>query len=237
MPSETARWLSFTDWLQSEGLRRLASSWVRMLFCLLAGAVLAFGVPMRMSDVATTSIAPFGSLLLGMSFAWSVTITSLLQSKQGQAFGEQRDGLHYRTFVMKFLFSLAVVFATTGLWAIVGARAFDALAEDVGPWTRLTGRTMMFSLTALMVTELWDGIGDVARMLLSTEWIRRHQLKDEPVTCAGQTTERTAPTTETAAPAASSKSTGVRVDSGSEQVHDENPAERRQQTPSRGSRR
>lgn len=171
-------WVSFRHWMSTEGFGRILRAKKRLWLCAGAGALLAWLSPTALSAVASAAIAPFVGLLIGMSFAWSVTITSLLQTEQGQRFGQWNGGLHFRTFVMKYVFAIATVFVVSALWAIIGAGAFDKIGSLAPAPLKIIGRWPVFALTIFMVLEMWDTVADVAKMLLTVEWLRRDRERE-----------------------------------------------------------
>lgn len=144
------------------------------------GVILALTIPFPLPLVATTILAPFGAILFGMSFAWALTFTTLMQTEEGRHIGKGNDGQNFRKLVMLYQLALLIIFATTILWALVGAGTFTLLSQHSSPWLRVVGRSLVFALSSLAVYEAWSAVSSIQMLMLTAEWLRRRDEHDVP---------------------------------------------------------
>lgn len=168
------QWSDFPSWLRTEGVRRLQQRRRIYVACAVVGTALAFAVPLPLHEVAVSVAASYGSLLVGITFAWSVTIATILQTAEARELGiAQKDRKTFRNWVMNYQFTLVTIFSVILLWALIGARIGYWPARVTPRALHYVGRAVVFAVTAFMLTEMYDAIRRVQTLLLTVEFMRR----------------------------------------------------------------
>lgn len=202
-----AQWVAFWPWFWSTGIR----SFVRdrkevgiLVLHLVIGGFLAFSLTAKLSEIAITVLAPFGSILFGLTFAWSGTFAGLIQTETMRRIGKAGGGDIFRQWVMNYQMTLLVVLAVTVLWSLTGMGAFTLPANHVPWWVRMVGRALMFTLASIAVRESWGGAATIHTILLHSELLQReiedHTKKTGTPPTAHTPTQQIEPTLVRAAP-------------------------------------
>lgn len=171
-----SEWTDFGGWVRSEGCRRLRKTWYRSAGSLVLGVICSWAIPLPLHEVATSIASSYGSVLVGITFAWSVTIASLLQTDDARELGEGKGGHVYRNWVMNYQFSLVTIFTVVLMWALIGARIASWPAAHTPKAIHFIARSLALSATAFMLTEMYDAIARVQKLLLTVEFMRRGRL-------------------------------------------------------------
>lgn len=137
-----------------------------------AGCVLSWLVIRPVVDTATAVLLPLAGTLVGLSFAWSGSSQSLLQSAEIEKVSKRLpDGLAGLAYFYQN--AILLILTTLVLWGVAGFGTFD----DVWPtaarkWPYLGIRFALFTLASMAVREAWNVVHHAQLLLLARLEVR-----------------------------------------------------------------
>ncbi|MBS1725135.1 MAG: hypothetical protein JST51_00325 [Armatimonadetes bacterium] len=156
---------SFSNWFLhgaggEPGYKRISLPW------LLISIILGFGwqsiYKHPMSVIAQQVILPVGGIFVGLSFAWSGAVQSLVATRELRlAASKTPEGLNI--FVGYFQFVCLLMFMLFGLLAVVASDSIHL--SRFGAPVQNAGRTIVFAFFIYSLVESWHVV-DAARRLM-----------------------------------------------------------------------
>ena len=162
LPKPSTRF--FWGWLWHEGLACFLDRWLVLHVGL--GCALAFAVERPLAELASAVLLPMASVLVGLTFAWSGNVASLLQTKEIQRVVDRRKPKQFLRWVFGFQTAVLAVLVTTAAWSMVGLGAFSRVGTLV-PSLRPLGRGLLFAFTSLTLRECWQVVVGAQQLLIS----------------------------------------------------------------------
>jgi hypothetical protein len=146
------------------GYWRFLDRW--LIFHLLAGAGLAWAVPITLSEAANAVLLPLASIFIGLSFAWGGNASALLQTSEILKLSKHVDG-GLSTYVYVYSTAIVTLLAAATVWGIAGLKVFDDTwpGRDSHWYPALAG--LAYAISSLALRECWHVVLGAQYLLLS----------------------------------------------------------------------
>ena len=160
--------LQFWTWLfvgvdnTKPGLRTFWNKWLMLHCCV---ALFCFWQNIgSLSNIAKAAILPFAGAFLGMTFAWSGNITSLLATEQLSELSDYVEG-GISTHIYTVQLSILTVFLTSIFWTLA---AIGIISSNY--WS-----LMLYFLSSIAVRECWQMILFAQYMTICRDHLSRQK--------------------------------------------------------------
>lgn len=181
-------WLSGSPRVENPGYKRVINQW--LFFHLFVAFTLTLLTSGPISDIAKILIIPLSGSLIGITFAWSGNISSLLMSKELSDLTTEDEEKFY-DFVYTFQLAALVIIVSTCLWAI-NALGF---VDKANPTIKIITLLILYTATSCAIREGWNVIIGVSSLTIVRFKVRRmnEEHKKPPVKDAVHFKERNHP--------------------------------------------
>lgn len=159
---------NFWKWLLRKGIRQFFDRW--LFFHILVGFVFQLIINKPLYEIAIKAFVPFAALLVGLVFAWSGSIASILQSQEMDEIRRYNGFETFKDYVYSFQLATLVNFALIILWVFIGLNPFKGYLVSIYTYTLL--RALVFAFSSLVVRECWNLILRLQLHLISIALIR-----------------------------------------------------------------
>lgn len=169
------RWLLRTDAEGRIGISNIFNAW--LLLHALVGIVAAAFLPASYYDIASKTIMPSASVLIGFSFAWAGRSASLFQDKTFSKFLIQNaPPVQHYVYAFQLAILTCIVFIVVNVIMIAGGLGISSGKEGLDD---SINKFIMFFLGSLSLRECWGVINFVNRLTLQFYVVRASELAEE----------------------------------------------------------
>lgn len=173
--SKIAKILSFWGWFFSEGLPSFFKDWWSLVHIML-GITIACCIKLPLQDISQKAFLPLGSIFIAIVFAWSGSISAILQSGEVDKIRESSGVNLFRSYVFSFQMTVLISFGLLIFWGLAALNPFENLSK-VAP-LRTLARVLLYSYTSLAIRECWLMVLRLQLHLLQIAIIRDSQKDD-----------------------------------------------------------
>lgn len=158
----------FWKWLLTDGLRQFVDKWV--LFHLILGYCLQLFLKIPLYEVAMKAFAPFSALLIALVFAWSGSVSSILQAKEMNDIRKINGFMIFKNYVFNFQLATLLNFILIISWIFLSLDPFKGHQTNQYIYTSI--RTIVYAFSSLVIRECWNMILRLQLHLISIALIR-----------------------------------------------------------------
>ena len=166
-------WLFVKDAGGLRGLSNIANRWI--VLHIFSGLVAVWLLPASYGDIASKTLVPSASVLIGFSFAWAGRSASLFQDKSFSRFLiENAPPIQHYVYAFQLAILVCIVFIVTNLIMISGGLG---ITTGYSSYDNSVNKFIMFSLGSLALRECWGVINFVNRLTLQYYAVRNFEIK------------------------------------------------------------
>ncbi len=158
----------FWKWLLTNGLRQFFDKWI--FFHLVLGYFLQSLLKIPLHEVAMKAFVPFSALLIALVFAWSGSITSILQAKEMNDIRKANGFTIFKDYVFNFQLATLLNFVLIVSWAFISLDPFKG--HQTNHYFYIFIRITVYAFSSLVVRECWNMILRLQLHLISIAMIR-----------------------------------------------------------------
>jgi hypothetical protein len=154
------------------GIRRGFDRWVFLHIA--TGLFLAWAVPKKLEDSASTVLLPLAGTLIGLSFAWGGNAQALLQTKEIERVSAHKAG-GLEDWAYAFQSSILSILSTLALWGLAGLGVPDTLIDlSRQPRLYFVVESLLFASASYTLRECWHVVLGAQSLLLIMLRVRKH---------------------------------------------------------------
>lgn len=174
------KFISFWKWFirgsgMKPGWKKCIDIW--LLFHLFVGIVLAFAVPVSLSEAANTVLLPLVGILIGLTFSWAGNAQALLESDEIIKLSSFHEG-GFADYVYNFQLAILIILSTTTLWGLAGLGIFQNFKCSNTFYINWLIKLFYFTITSMTIRECWHVVLGAQWMILFKKEIKE-QMKSK----------------------------------------------------------